>query len=87
MLRSMFFATGLFVALWGVSFLFIDKIVLAKSDAPAREQGFRGFFANTPVARDNVLDPPPWAAFSLMSIGAVTMLYAVALPRGAFKTE
>ena len=32
-------------------------------------------------ARKQVIDPPEWAAFSLMSIGTVTMLYSVALPK------
>jgi len=31
--------------------------------------------------RQKVVDPPDWAAFSLMSIGSVTILYAIALPR------
>lgn len=85
MLRSIFFATGLFVALWGVSFLFVDQIVL--SAAPQqRETGFRGLFSSN-AARREVVDPPDWAAFSLMSIGAVTMLYAVALPRSGNRQD
>jgi hypothetical protein len=31
--------------------------------------------------RPKVLDIPQWAAFSLISIGGVTMLYAAALPK------
>ncbi len=31
--------------------------------------------------KQKVINPPEWAAFSLLSIGAVTMLYAVALPK------
>ena len=27
-----------------------------------------------------IIDPPEWAAFTLLSIGSVTMLYSVALP-------
>lgn len=156
MLRASFFGTGLFVALWGVSFLFIDQVTLVEDSqqtaqnaaanqgqgqsasntpsqaaagnrapnmvaqnavrqnaqpvsqpvsqpfgagarqAPQRPTGFRGSYsppASTangtadPAAgglklkRPRVINPPDWAAFSLMSIGAVTMLYAVALPR------
>ena len=28
-----------------------------------------------------IIDPADWAAFTLMSIGSVTMLYSVALPK------
>ena len=81
MMRSVFFAAGLFVALWGVSFLMVDKVVLnMKADSP-RQTGFRGLFTGVSPERKKVFDPPDWAAFSLMSVGAVTMLYAVALPK------
>ncbi len=84
MLRSTFFAVGLFLTLWGVAFLFVDKVELKLKDDPRQEPGFRGFFARMTTVtpeRQKVIDPPDWAAFSLMSIGAVTMLYAVALPK------
>jgi hypothetical protein len=79
MSRSICFSAGLFIALWGVSFLFIDKIVLNSTDVQ-REAGFRGLFARN-VAREKVVDPPEWAAFTLISVGVVTMLYSVALPK------
>lgn len=82
MLRSIFFATGLFVVLWGVSFLFVDKVTLkVGNQAQLRQRGFRGMFSSRSAAKPKIIDPPDWAAFSLMSIGSVTMLYAVALPR------
>ena len=81
MLRSTFFATGLFVALWGVSFLFVDKIVLSINDEPQQGQRFRGLFTSITPEHQKIIDPPDWAAFSLMSVGVVTMLYAVALPK------
>lgn len=87
MLKASFFAGGLFVALWGASLLFVDQIVLKQTaDAQQRPEGFRGMLApnsmgNRSARNDNVIDPPDWAAFSLMSIGSVTMLYAAALPR------
>jgi hypothetical protein len=83
MMRSTFFAAGLFLALWGVTFLFVDKIELKLKSDPKPEPGFRGLLTRvttTPQPR-KVISPPDWAAFSLMSLGAVTMLYAVALPK------
>ena len=83
MLRSIFFSTGLFVLLWGVSFLYVDKMILAAKDDGKRDSEFRGLFTTVNADRQKVFDPPEWCAFSLMSVGSVTMLYAVALPRRA----
>ena len=83
MLRGTFFSVGMFITLWGVSFLFIDKLVLKMpEDVAARTPGFRGMYQGNPQqSKPHVIDPPDWAAFSLLSVGAVTMLYAVALPK------
>lgn len=83
MLRSLFFAGGLFVALWGGSFLMVDEMVLTFKDEPKveRDEEFRGLFMSKDENDRKVFNPPEWAAFSLMSIGTVTMLYAVALPK------
>lgn len=81
MVRATFFAAGLFVALVGGGFLLVDKVVLnVRPDAPQME-GFRGLFSGVTPDRKAVFDPPDWAAFSMMSIGTVTMLYAAALPK------
>ena len=81
MLRATFFAAGLFVAMWGASLLAIDKVVLTTKTSPQRQTGFRGLFTSVNAQRQRVIDPPDWAAFSLMSVGSVTMLYAIALPK------
>lgn len=88
MFRSSFFSAGLFVLLTGTSFLFVDKMVLThqvtiEEPEPVRDPEFRGFLGMTTLNDDQqeVLNPPDWAGFCLMSIGAVTMLYAAALPK------
>ena len=84
MLRATFFATGLFLALWGVTFLFVERIELKMKSEAKPQPGFRGLFSRlttTQPQRGKIIDPPDWAAFSLMSLGAVTMLYAIALPK------
>jgi hypothetical protein len=85
-MRATFFSIGLFVGLWGTSLLFVDRMVLTMTEEPQqqqREQGFRGLFSAAPQQREQqkIIDPPEWAAFSLMSIGSVTMLYSLALPK------
>jgi len=81
MLRTCFFAIGLFVTLWGASLLFIDEIVLNIKDEPYSDEGISAMFTSITPRGQKVIDPPDWAAFSLMSVGAVTMLYAIALPK------
>lgn len=81
MLRGTFFSIGMFITLWGVSFLFVDKFVINTHDDQARNPNFRGLFTGNSPQREKIIDPPDWVAFSMLSVGAVTMLYAVALPK------
>jgi len=84
MLRASFFSIGLFVTLWGTSFLFADKVVLHEStEKLERDRNIRAMLSNQQIEKDirRVIDPPDWAAFCLLSVGSVTMLYAVALPK------
>ncbi len=81
MFRSIFFSLGLFLGLTGGSFLLVDKFVMNLKDETPRSPGFRGLFTSVNAQRQKVFDPPDWAAFSLMSVGSVTMLYSVALPK------
>ena len=83
MLRASWFATGLFVCMWGLAFLAIDKVVLHQPTE--KDPGIRGMLAKQIVDKETrpIVDPPEWAAFTLLSIGSVSMLYAVALPKPA----
>jgi hypothetical protein len=86
MLRAIFVSWGLFLAMSGGSLLLVDKMVLTFQDEPAEDatqddEEFRGLFMGKSVDDRKVFDPPEWLAFSLMSVGTVTMLYAIALPK------
>jgi hypothetical protein len=56
-----------------VECLVVEKAVLARHDAKTNPQA--------PVAAKKDFVPPDWAPWSLMSVGAVTMLYSVTLPK------
>jgi len=75
MWRSLFIAVGLYAVLLGVECLLIDKAVLARREnaAPGSEQK---------VGRSREYSPPEWAPWSLMSCGAITVLYSINLKRG-----
>ena len=81
MLRASCFAVGLFVGMWGLAFLAIDKLVMHQPIE--KDPGIRGMLAKQVVDKEHrpIIDPPDWAAFTMMSIGSVTMLYAIALPK------
>jgi len=81
MLRSFFFAVGMFVLFCGVGFMSVDKVIFHSKEDPQRDPNYRGFFTHVNENRQHVFDPPLWAAFSMLSVGSVTMLYAVALPK------
>lgn len=84
MWRAIFFGGGLFVASWGGSFLMVDRMVLTMETAPApiqRQDDVRGLFITRGADNKAEFNPPEWAAFTLISVGAVTMLYAIALPK------
>jgi hypothetical protein len=67
MWRSLFMALGLFVLLSGVEALVIDSATLANHGEA------------TVGSRDVV--PPEWVPWSLLSGGAVTILYSITVPQ------
>lgn len=68
MFRSLFLALGVYSFLLGIEALAIDRAVLKKPES-------------SPAAQQKVVVPPEWAPWSLMSSGAVVVLYSFVLPR------
>lgn len=76
MWRSFFIAIGLYAVILGLECLVIDKAILAgREKAPKSAFGLR---SAEPPARE--IAPSDWAPWSLLSGGAVTMLYSVTIP-------
>jgi len=78
MSRAFFLAIGLFVVFLGVQTLGVQRFVL-KTREPAAQTTGAGVTEAQPGA-NKVLEPPPWAPWSLMATGAIVSLYAVTLP-------
>ena len=75
MWRAFFLAVGIYGILLGVECLAIDKAVLA----PSRDSSASALVEQmSPGAREIV--PPTWAPWSLISGGAVVVLYSFTLP-------
>ena len=81
MLRASFFAGGMFIIMLGISTMFVDKLVLHGQEDSRRDPNFRGMFTSVNADRQHVFDPPDWAGFSLLSVGGITILYSLALPK------
>jgi hypothetical protein len=67
MFRSLFLAVGLFLLVLGVESMLIDQATLANPG----DQG----------PSEIVVSPPDWVPWSLVSAGAVTILYSYTLPQ------
>ncbi len=77
MSRAFFLAIGLFVVFLGVQTLGVQRFVLKTRDpAPPGNVAI----GESQPGPNKVLEPPPWAPWSLMATGAIVSLYAVTLP-------
>jgi hypothetical protein len=83
MWRAFFLAIGINLCIWGLECLVLEKAVLAAEkpqEAPA--ESFDYFSAPPQLTSSKrEIVPPEWAPWSLMSTGAVIILYSFTLPR------
>lgn len=75
MWRSLFLALGCTACLLGGECLILDRAILR-----AREEAPQGFGSMGEPGRRREITPPEWAPWSLLSAGAVTMLYSFTVP-------
>jgi hypothetical protein len=82
MWRSAFLALGIVLGILGAECLVMEKAVLA-SDRPLAEAAgaTASIFMATPDATTNEIKPPDWAPWTLMSCGAVVILYSYTFKR------
>lgn len=80
MWRAMFIAIGVTACILGAECLVIDKAILVeRGGAQPGAAGISGVAAAPAGKRELV--PPEWAPWSLLSAGAVVMLYSFTLPK------
>jgi hypothetical protein len=79
MWRAMALAIGISFCILGAECLVIDKAVLAGSRPVTAETGVFGQTAAVEKPRE--IQPPEWAPWSLISLGAVVMLYSFTIPK------
>ena len=77
MLRAFFLAMGISTCIYGAECLVVERFVMAADARPAAAQP--GSFA-PPAKSPREIIPPEWAPWSLLSGGAVVMLYSFTIP-------
>jgi hypothetical protein len=76
MWRAFFLAVGIYCALLGVECLALEKVSLSVKGRKASDQ-----LATSAAPGLKELSPPEWAPWSLMSGGAVVVLYSFTIPK------
>ena len=79
MWRALFLAMGIASMILGAECLAIEKAILA----PPAATGANGTstIPSAPLATRREVAPPEWAPWSLLSAGAVVVLYSFTLPK------
>ena len=82
MWRAFFLALGVATCILGAECLVVDHFVMAGEPAPHAPtvRALHGISADQGTASEMI--PPEWAPWSLMSTGAVIILYALTINRG-----
>ncbi|MEX0937446.1 MAG: hypothetical protein WDZ59_06265 [Pirellulales bacterium] len=78
MWRALFLAVGITCCLLGVEAMAIDKAVL-KMESGSQSNPFA--IAEAAVSGSREIVPPKWAPWSLISAGAVVILYSFSIPK------
>jgi hypothetical protein len=82
MWRAFFLACGIFACILGAECLAVDTFVWAGDSQPAPGSPATVFGSPPAIATPRQdLQPPDWAAWSLLSSGAIVILYSLTLNR------
>lgn len=79
MLKPFLMAVGIYLCILGGECLILDRAILAR-EAPAAQPQF-GIFPAQPMIKKAEITPSEWAPWSLLSVGAVVILYGVSMSR------
>ncbi|HAN97213.1 MAG TPA: hypothetical protein DCQ98_07180 [Planctomycetaceae bacterium] len=86
MWRAFFIAIGITLCVFGAQCLVLDRAVLEQSEAPATTTSSAGSYllgSQTLAPKNKEWVPKDWHPWSLMSVGAVVILYTISFGRKA----
>jgi hypothetical protein len=81
MWRGFFLAVGITSCILGAECLVVERAVLASPNPPAAPTAIGGFPSEQHAAGSRDFTPPEWAPWSLLSAGAVVILYSFTIPK------
>lgn len=86
MWRAFFLAMGITACVLGAECLVVDSFVLAEQPKTQQVESspntLFGGSTGLPMSRPKVMKPPEWAPWSLLSTGAIVILYSITMNRG-----
>ena len=84
MWRAFFLAIGIYMCIIGAECLAVERFELASKEIEPSEPSPATLFGNAPgpIGTSREIEPPEWAPWSLLSAGAVVILYALTINRG-----
>lgn len=83
--RALFLGTGVYVACVGALLFFVQAVTLAPTSASGST--LLRWMTTDAAGQGRVISPPEWLPYMLVGMGGVTVLYAIALPKAAWRPE
>jgi hypothetical protein len=83
MWRALFLACGIFGCILGGQCLVVDSFVMADESAPHAAEPATLFGAGPMAVQSKDYKPPEWAPWTLLSAGAVIVLYSLTINRSS----
>lgn len=83
--RALFLGTGVYVACVGAILFFVETVTLCAC-SPSGSTIVRWITTNS-AGQGRIINPPEWLPYMLVGMGGVTVLYAIALPKAAWKQD
>lgn len=82
MWRATFLAIGIYLCILGAECLVVDRAILDDGSKPAPATETASLFQSTsPKAERKEYKPKEWMPWSMLSTGAVVILYSFTIPR------
>ena len=81
MWRAFFLALGIYACIFGAECMVIESYVMASESAVPAQQTSLFQASGSPTISTREWKPPEWAPWSLLSTGAIVILYSLTLNR------
>ncbi len=81
MIRAFALAIGITLCILGAECLLFEKVILAAGEPTAAPANAVAIGQQNRANQPQIIQPPEWAPWSLLSAGAVVIIYSFTIPR------